>query len=173
MAPTVEIQSNKQRYAYGETILLDVSVINTDANPVYIAYERVSADRTAQGNLLVTLGQSAPEDEYEYYEYDPPRIRRLGASWFLARWFGWNRWADRIQFGMPPLATVFDSGGNADWSEIDVNGQIEVKLQIGYGDTPFRVDETTPARLKRYLDWQQDAKSNAIQVFVEPPSPGP
>jgi hypothetical protein len=153
----VLLKSRKARYAYGESLLLTYSVTNVSTADVYVVNdtEAVHVLRADEHHVRVVVGQVAPLIDLDYFAFQPPRVRRLAPG---------GRFSARLMVGMPPVDTEVTSDGRAVLADRDVEGSVEVVVEVGYGRGPFQALTLDP--LGEFLAWQQLQASAPVGVEV-------
>lgn len=153
----LRLDSVKTQYAFGEVVWLTFVATNTSLKDLFVVTgeDRIYQIDESKRFLTVILGQTKPAIEFDYFEFRPPKLRRLAPGASLS---------SRLSLGMPIQQSVLSANGRADFVEVDLSGDVTVSLEIGYGTERFRAKTLDP--FGEYLSWQKLAASNPITIHV-------
>lgn len=127
--------SNKAVYAYGEPIKLSFYVRNMAEHDVFIMYDRLYKRNISDDTLEILLGEMELPDILDYFDYNPPRLRRLPPDMVVQR---------RVSVGMPLTESFIDSTGVFQQRDVPLSSRVRISLVVGYLKERFKAETADP-----------------------------
>ena len=154
----IQIRSIKDNYVYGEPLALHCEGWNASQGDLFIVKDRIRKIKESGNTLRVLVGHTKPTVRLGYYEYQPPTLQQLPSG---------QNMSSEIKLGMPLRESEIGTDDLRHYKEIDLYGDVEVYLVVGYGKTEF-CPKTLDA-FGKFLSWQHLTTSNRITVQIRSP----
>ncbi|MBI1926025.1 hypothetical protein HYR99_17455 [Candidatus Poribacteria bacterium] len=153
----IQVGTSKSEYAFGEALLLTYTATNISQGALFVVTDkdRIYKIKESDRLLRVVISQIKPMIDFDYFAFQPPKLRKLrpGASI-----------SSKLSIGMPLQDSVLGPNGRVELVEMDFFGDIEVRLEVGYGTQRFR--PTSVDLFREFLSWQKFSASRPIKIHI-------
>ncbi len=154
----LQISATKVNYIHGEPLEIHYEATNNSSDDLFISRDSFTLVKESDTDLKVVIGVNPPGSDLDYQHFDAPQVDQLGAGQTIA--------VD-ISVNMPFNDANIDSNDEVNEFEVQVNGDIDLVVVLGYGTTNFKVKEHDP--LYEFVAWQQFVTSNKVNIHIDVP----